>query len=383
MKKRMKKEIEKCMDIARRFAERLVDPEKSDKSLDPLFEEKPALRELYESIARDMHGKRRGRTSEERWHIFQKKFLNRKPRRGVVFLRYTAVVGVLASVTAFWSLYTHRSELPEQKVRVVSQSLPTLSVDNKVYTLDLEGLSELERVSRVARQTESDKIVYLSDSVISVEQEWHTVQVPRQMKFPVTLADGTRVSLNAGTTLRYPVPFLDTIREIWLEGEAYFEVSPDKNKPFVVHFGENRVKVLGTSFNVSCYADRPNYTTLVNGSICLLTPDDSVILKPGEVGIVVESHGIDVQKADVEETMAWLNRKFYFCGKTLSEIMLSIGEWYGVEIRFEDEVSRNMVFSVETERYETIDSVLRIIESTEKVHFIRGDNHLTVKCNSL
>lgn len=375
------KKIEKCLDIAHRFAERLVDPGGNAEELDSLFEEEPELRGLYESIARDVREKRRTRINEEEWLFFQKKFLNRKRRRGLVFFRYAAAVVVIAVVTVVLSLYMRQPEVPERVMRIESHGVPTLSVNDKVYMLNLQGLSELEQETRAIRHLEDKGITYLSDLTDSLEQVWHTIQVPRQVEFPVTLADGTRVRLNAGTTLRYPVPFSDTIREIWLEGEAYFDVTPDKCKPFIVHFDENRVRVLGTAFNVSCYMDCPSYTTLVNGSVSLQTPVDTIVLRPGEEGCVLASKRITVQQADIEETMAWLNRKFYFKEKPLSEILYSIGEWYGVDILFENEVSRDMIFSVETQRYGSIDSVLQIIESTGKVRFIRDDNNLKVKCN--
>ena len=124
------------------------------------------------------------------------------------------------------------------------------------------------------------------DTLIPVALAWHKVIVPRGGEFQISLEDGTRVWLNSESTLKYPEVFTGTTREVFLEGEAYFEVARNTNCPFIVHTGIQNVRVLGTSFGITNYADDQNLTTtLVNGKVQVEFPgfsDEVFLLEPAK-----------------------------------------------------------------------------------------------------
>lgn len=376
----MKQKINERLDLARRFARRLTEQDAVYDELDRQLEEDPGLKELYEDIAANLHAENMEPTGREEWMDFERRYLFSGRRRRNLIFRYAAVACVLVALTVGLSLYFSGQEEPPV---VISSggNLPTLSVSDQVYALDSAGIKQFAQQHVIMQQTEKE-LTYRVDTVAPVTPEWHTIRVPRQAEFTLVLADGSRVRLNTNTTLRYPVPFTGSTRDVWVEGEAFFEVSPDRAKPFVVHFEDNHVTVLGTAFNVSCYKQHPSRTTLVRGSVSLSNSLDSVVLLPGQEGIIRASgENITVREADVNVVTAWLNDRFYFKELPLSEIMRTLGEWYDVKVRFDRESTAAMLFSIETRRYEDIDSVLRILESTKKVSFTRKGNMIEVRSN--
>lgn len=377
----MKHQIEERMDLARQFAKRLMDSEADCKDLEQGLEENPKLKELYDDIATNLHSVNYERTDRQEWIDFQNKFLSRPSHRRNLIVRYAAVASVCIAVLTVLLIYRSRQENVPVQISFVT-NLPTISVNDKVYTLDSTGIGQFLQQNHVGVQQVDKELTYVVDSLVPVEQEWHTIRVPRQGEFTLALADGSRVHLNTNTVLRYPVPFSDTTREVWIEGEAFFEVAPDKKKPFVVHFEDNNVTVLGTTFNISCYRERPSCATLLSGSVRLSNLHDSVILRPGQEGIISSTQKqIMVQDADVKVTTAWLNNRFYFKGLPLSEIMETLCDWYDLEVQFDQKSTGDMLFSIETKRYEDIDSVLRILESTRKVSFKRKNQLIEIKSN--
>ncbi len=377
----MKQKIYERLDLGKQFAKRLTERDAVHDELDQQLEEDPDLKELYHDIAANLHTVDWKPTGRQEWLDFQKKYLFRRQRRRNLILRYAAVACVLVSAVVVWSLYFSRQEEPAV-VMSAAGNLPTLSVNDQVFALDSGGIKRLLQQKHVVMQQTDKELVYLTDCGSSVVSEWHTIRVPRQAEFTLVLTDGSRVRLNTGTTLHYPVPFTGDTREVRVEGEAFFEVAPDKDKPFIVHFEDNSVTVLGTEFNISCYKEQPSHTTLVKGSVRLSNSLDAVVLLPGQEGIISSSReNITVREADINVVTAWLNNRFYFKELPLSEIMKALGEWYDVGVLFDNKSTGDMLFSIETKRYEDIDSVLTILESTKKVKFTRKDNMIQVKSN--
>lgn len=375
----MKDKIEKRMDIAKLFADHLANPAKEKEELDSLFKEEPTLHGLFDDITAGINEANWEPTDKQEWITFQKKFLHPRHHRRNQILRYAAAACFFMTITIALSLFFTRQEKPHTEV-ASSGNLPTLSVSDEVYSLDAAGIEHLNQQTHSSIQRTNGGLTYSLDTVTPAKREWHTVQVPQQTEFALTLADGSRVRLNANTHLRYAVPFSDTLREVWVEGEAFFEVCPNKKKPFVVHFENNSITVLGTTFNVSCYKNEPSYTTLLSGSVCLRNSFEAIVLTPGQEGIILPAQkNITVWEADLKVSTAWLNDHFYFKEEPLTKIMETLGKWYGLEIEFEEDQLGTMLFSVETKRYGDIDSVLKIIESTGKVSFTEKNNAIKVK----
>ncbi|WP_312788870.1 FecR domain-containing protein [Sphingobacterium sp.] len=197
---------------------------------------------------------------------------------------------------------------------------------------------------------------------------------PKGGQYHITLADGTKVYLNAKSCLSYPDNFDKDRREVTLSGEAYFEVAPDAKRPFIVLSADQQVTVLGTKFNINAYAeDRQTTTTLLEGKIALkgaaygIKPLPHKILKPGDQAVLSAS-GLQLNTIDATEAIGWKNGKFIFNSTDIHTVMRQIERWYDVEAVYKDKLP-DMVFTGSISKYEDINDVLRKIALTENVRF--------------
>ncbi len=210
---------------------------------------------------------------------------------------------------------------------------------------------------------EDGLLVFAHTPASAAEISYSTLSTPRGGSYKVVLPDGSEVWLNASSSLRFPTAFRGHQREVELMGEAYFEVTKNKAKPFHVKVGEMTINVLGTHFNVNAYADESSIkTSLLEGSVNITRGSVSGLLRPGQQAILAKNkEKVEIKDADLEEVMAWKNGLFQFDGADLKSIMNQIGRWYDVTIvysgdvpvrRFEGKISRDAQLS----------DVLRILE---------------------
>lgn len=214
----------------------------------------------------------------------------------------------------------------------------------------------------------------------AAEIEYNTLTVPRGSRIAhLTLADGTRVWLNAGSSLRYPVAFNGPDRKVEVTGESYFEVAPDKARPFIVNKRDNAIKVLGTHFNVNAYDEEgPMKVTLLEGSVKVSTGSGDGLLLPGQMAIMDAGRRIDVLKSvDLERVMAWKDGYFNFSNADIRTVMRELSRWYGLELEFNNVTTER--FHVEISRDIPLSKVLRILELTDKIHFDISGKKVTVK----
>lgn len=217
-------------------------------------------------------------------------------------------------------------------------------------------------------------LVYRYDTTTSeaVQKDvFNKLVVPKGGEYHLVLADGSEVWLNADSRLTYPVAFRGRERRVVLEGEAYFKVQRDVNKPFVVVSGKQRVRVLGTEFNVCAYPDEALvYTTLVNGSVAVEAGKDSCRLVPGEQAILrVGEERLDVREVNVEEYVGWKKNMFVFEEQNLEQIMSKLARWYDVTVFFRNEAAKEIVFKGNLPRYADFYTILGIIEKSSNVKF--------------
>ena len=183
--------------------------------------------------------------------------------------------------------------------------------------------------------------------------------------------------LNAETRLRYPVAFAGTERRVELTGEAYFEVSKDATRPFIVRANGVDVRVLGTSFNVAAYGAEV-VTTLVEGRVAVEAGSERVTLEPDRQA-VWDGERMEVRQVDASNYGLWRKGIFYFEDRRLEEILDALARWYGVEVFYVNPETKDMRFTVEIKRYENIDAILRRIAQTERVHFGVSGRTVTVQ----
>ena len=201
---------------------------------------------------------------------------------------------------------------------------------------------------------------------------YNTIETPRGGEYQVNLPDGTRVWLNAASSLRYPASFDGKERRVKLDGEAYFEVAPNKSKPFLVESKEQVVEVFGTHFNVNSYTDEADVrTTLLEGSVKVSIPGSSSfrVLKPGQQTSVGRSGAsISVKDIDVEEAIAWQKGHFTFSNEDIQSIMRQVARWYNVEVEYKGSIPTEN-FGGNVSKSKNISEILRILELTKAVHF--------------
>lgn len=211
------------------------------------------------------------------------------------------------------------------------------------------------------------------------EVQTNTIVVPRGRIYDVILADGSRVSLNAESKLTFPVHFNDIKNDLYLEGEAYFEVNKKvsdvqgkrHSREFVVHTGESAVHVLGTKFNIKAYpADKSKSFVLETGSISLLTPSSptALLIKPGQRASLSNESDLRLEEVDIRKELSWKNGDFYFEDNTLPEMLDQITRWYNVEVQYLGPVNEQRYIST-ISRNKTLKEVLEILESTTGLTF--------------
>jgi ferric-dicitrate binding protein FerR (iron transport regulator) len=220
------------------------------------------------------------------------------------------------------------------------------------------------------QRSSEGQLIYKALNSTDISGETNILSTSKGEVFQVHLADGTKVWLNAASKLIFDSKVIvNGRRRVTLEGEGYFEVNKDKSHPFIVTAGDQTIEVLGTHFNVNCYANEPvSTTTLLEGSVHVkATNGKSRILKPGQFSSL--AHGIlNVDDADHESAVAWVNGKYILDGTSISQIMRMIERWYDVEVIFQDNID-DVKISGALSRYENMQTLLELIETTRKVHF--------------
>jgi len=195
------------------------------------------------------------------------------------------------------------------------------------------------------------------------ENSFNTLSTPTGGQYNIVLADGTKVFLNAVSSIKYPTQFNGDQRIVELEGEAYFEVAKNKNKPFLVKSDNQTIEVLGTHFNVHAYNNESAVkTTLLEGSVAVSSKNQKAILKPGQQSNVSESSSrIAVKEVDTEAAIAWKNGRFKFDNADLKSVMKQLERWYGIKVEYRGDVS-DVRFNGGTFRNKNLSEVLKVLE---------------------
>jgi transmembrane sensor len=245
------------------------------------------------------------------------------------------------------------------KAPATNRAMITLANGAKVY-LDsaVDGkLLQLDGVEVV--KLEDGKIIYKGSTA---EVVYNTLSNPKGSKvIDMTLADGSRVWLNAGSSVKFPVAFVGNERKVEITGEAYFEVAHNAAKPFTLRKGDIEVTVLGTHFNVNAYDDEPVIkVTLLEGSVKVARSGDEALLLPGQQAEVSDDIKV-VNDVDLDEVMAWKNGQFYFNGTNLKAIMSQVMRWYDIEVVYEG--TQSISLSGVVERNVPLSQILRLLES--------------------
>lgn len=209
---------------------------------------------------------------------------------------------------------------------------------------------------------------------------YNTLDVPTKGEFYMQLSDGTKVWIGARSRLKYPVAFNGKTREVYLEGEAFFEVAKNPDKPFIVKTKDFSVRALGTSFNVMNYADDDfSHATLKTGKVEVTADKQKMLLEPGEQAFYKDHHA-SVKKVDVDVYTAWMGNVFKFDKENIDVILRKIARWYDVHIFYMNESVKNYHFKGTLPKYTNLSDVLGLLEQTTDIKFqIKGNTVVVMK----
>ncbi|SJN47491.1 FecR domain-containing protein [Sphingobacterium sp. JB170] len=268
----------------------------------------------------------------------------------------------------------------QQQANSVNQAILTLA-DGSIIKLD--SLQAGQRVSRagimITKQADGTLVYQADNSDVSPGQaKFNTITTPRGKQYTILLPDHSTVWLNAASTIRFPVAFLETRREVELSGEGFFEVASDPKKPFIVTSKNQQTIVRGTKFNINAYPNESKMTTtLLEGSVLVSIVDDrggnqkQIPLQPNEQ-LITEGRKFEKLRVDARHFVSWKDGKFIYENSPLAAVMLQLARWYDVEIIYLDDME-NISFTGSLSKSDGITDILRKISLTESVHFeIKG-----------
>lgn len=284
-----------------------------------------------------------------------------------------ALVFLVASAGAGWWI-SHSPVAPKpiakagKEIRSAGNKAFLTLGDGSIIDLDTARDGALAENGKTKIDKQAAHLVYGGEAG-GPDTVYNTLSTPRGGIYMVTLSDGSKVWLNASSTLRYPTQFRGTTRDVELTGEAYFEVAAAPSQPFKVKVDGMTVDVLGTHFDVMAYGDEPSITTtLLQGSVQIGINDHHVMLTPGQQSAVARATGqIVAQGVDVDEAIAWKNGVFQFNSEDIQSVMRKVARWYDVDVQYEGTVSQHFTGSVL--RDADLATLLRRMELTNEVKF--------------
>ena len=296
-----------------------------------------------------------------------------------------AILLLLASGSYFFLGRQH----PKTEVAVIKKDVPVNDVapggNKAVLTLANGSTIILDNAQNGTLSSQGNiKIIKLDDGQLAYDRSgvpgnaevlYNTISTPKGGQYQLTLSDGSKVWLNAESSLRFPAAFSGKERKVELTGEGYFEVAHNAAKPFIVTKNDVEIEVLGTHFNVNAYEDENMIrTTLLEGSVKVNRGNASALITPGEQARINNSTGeITVkEEVDLDEAVAWKNGKFIFNDADIKSIMRQLEKWYDVSVIYDKEVpDEEFVGSVS--RDVNISQILEMLEKTGSVNFeIKG-----------
>ena len=308
-------------------------------------------------------------------------------KKGSVFTLWmrvaAAVVILFISGTACWVLFKNKDKTTVPVALSSAKPSPVLPGGNHAILTLADGtrivLDSIQNGNIKGGNANINKkgplLVYDGSSGFETNAPvtYNTLATPRGGQYQLVLPDGSKVWLNASSSIHFPTAFTGNQRNVELTGEAYFEVAKNKEKPFHVNVKGMQVEVLGTHFNVNAYGDEGNIkTSLLEGSVKIKSGQASGLLKPGEQAILGGNvNKIEIKKADMSEVMAWKNGLFQFDDAGITTIMQEISRWYNVEIVYQGEIPVRR-FEGKISRDAQLSDVLKILELSDVKFKVEG-----------
>jgi ferric-dicitrate binding protein FerR (iron transport regulator) len=301
-------------------------------------------------------------------------------------VRYAAAVLLLVGGYLLTTVLRDKNKPAGEPENIVRQNLIQPGGDKAILTLADGSTLVLDSVATGSLTTQGNTAIVKNDKGELVYREgnttahtkpvFNTMTTPRGGQFRLHLPDGTRVWLNAASSITYPVAFTEKHRTVTVSGEVYFEVARDKSRPFQVTADGVAIAVLGTNFNINSYKEEGTVkTTLLQGSISVSKQQSgAVVLKPGQQAVANVSGNNDIvviPRADLEKVMAWKNGLFNFEGSGLKEVMRQLERWYNIDVEYGPNV-KDMKFFGQIQRSTSLEDVLKGLQEMKLNFKVEG-----------
>lgn len=303
-----------------------------------------------------------------------------------------AVLAVAVIGATLW-YHTQNSDKHIPKASIAKNIIPgkvgatlTLANGKKIKLSDAVNGEIADELGVSVTKTQSGQLMYQfksSSKKGAAKNAVNTLSTGRGETYILVLPDHSKVWLNAASSITYSTNLVDSkgVRQVQLQGEAYFEVFKDKRHPFIVNTENQRVEVLGTHFNINSYADEAvTATTLLEGSVKISTAKFSRLLKPNQQALQRKDGNVEIREVNTDDVVAWKDGYFIFEDETLENIMLRVSRWYDVEIDYAKDVDKHKLYGGGVSRYDDVSTVLEILASTKNIHFkIEGRKIMVLK----
>lgn len=298
-----------------------------------------------------------------------------KKHAWVPLLKYAAIfIGIIGLGFYFFSPAS-------SNLKDANPSFVTLELENG----NIQKIDSLDQKTIVNQNgqfigTQKEQLLSYEKGAPTKKLVYNTLRIPSGKIFELILSDGTAIVLNSGTTIKYPIYFLpNQKREVFLTGEAYFEVSKDSLRQFVVSTENQEVVVYGTKFNVSAYENEAfTKTVLVEGSVGVSSGNTKVKIIPGEMAISEKANGhIKIKEVNPLEYIAWTQNKMVFANKKFSEIIKTLERKFDVTIINKYKTLDNQIFNAAFED-ESLVEILSLFEKSRPFEFTINGNIITI-----
>ena len=319
------------------------------------------------------------------WDNIQKK-IRKSPGMFIRFMRYVAVlVTIMLIGVAVYQVVDCRKE--DDNGLLARKQPMSMKGGYRAYLELVTGERlVLDSTSNVTTRIEGAVIKAENKGTVIVDEqktdsvtesvEYNRLVIPRGGEYKIVLADGSQVWINSQSVLEFPACFVGKERRVRLQGEAYFEVSKNVERPFIVDMGNKEIRVLGTSFNVNDY-DGKFVTTLVSGKVQVFVNDKDYVLT-SSMQVRVEGDDVFVEEVDVREFTAWKDGLFVFKKQKLREVMDILSRWYDVDVFYQNLELQNLHFTGTIQRHSEISGILKFLEKTDIVKFTLNGKTLIV-----
>lgn len=292
---------------------------------------------------------------------------------------------ILSGYFLYNTLYSHSPQINELRefssIQPVKGNIELVLSDGRQLVLDDKENTLIPELSGEIIKEENTLDYTSFETSIIAESKPNSIRTPKGKSLKIILSDGSIAWLNAQSSISYMVPFKKNERKVIVSGEAYFEVTKNAERPFIVETNGVEIQVLGTKFDVNSYNPTEGvYTTLIEGSVDVTNMEtgNKVLLNPNQQAFVSSANEIEVSEVNVDLVIDWKDGHFMFDNEKLGSIFADLNRWYDIDFEFENKEIKDWEFSGYLDRNQDLNVLLELFEDTRALKFTMKENVLMV-----